>query len=145
MGVGYERDIVMAVAAGVDMFDCVLPTRNGRMANVFTKNGRLKLKNARFRDDQGPIDPECDCQACRGGFSRAYIRHCFLAGEMLGPILCSLHNLRHFQRLLLDIRRVIAEDSWSSLVGLWPVLKNTVEDLSSGGQHSVPALDDGNI
>ena len=125
------------------MFDCVLPTRNGRMANVFTKNGRLKLKNARFREDQSPIDPECDCQACQGGFSRAYIRHCFLAGEMLGPILCSLHNLRHFQRLLLDIRRVIAEDSWSSLVGLWPVLENSADSLPAEGPNSVPALDDG--
>ena len=132
----------MAVAAGVDMFDCVLPTRNGRMANVFTRNGRLKLRNARFKDDQAPIDPDCDCQACRGGFSRAYIRHCFLAGEMVGPILCSLHNLRHFQRLLLDIRRVIAEDSWSSLVGLWPVLKDSELFMSSESEQSVPTLDD---
>ena len=67
------------------------------------------------------------------------------AGEMLGPILCSLHNLRHFQRLLLDIRRVIAEDSWSSLVGLWPVLENSVDSLPAEGPNSVPALDDGNI
>ena len=122
MGVGYERDIVMAVAAGIDMFDCVLPTRNGRMAGVFTRSGRLRLRNARFREDQRPIEEGCDCPACGGGFSRAYLRHCFLAGEMLGPILCSLHNLRHFQRLLLDIRRAIAEDSWSSLPERWPVL-----------------------
>jgi queuine tRNA-ribosyltransferase len=122
MGVGYERDIAMAVAAGVDMFDCVLPTRNGRMASVFTTQGPLRLRHARFREDQGPIDPECDCPACGGGFSRAYLRHCFFAGEMVGPILCSLHNLRHFQRLLLDIRAAIRDDSWSSLSGRWPVL-----------------------
>ena len=122
MGVGYERDIVMAVAAGVDMFDCVLPTRNGRMASVFTRTGPLRLRHARFRDDPAPIDPQCDCPACLGGFSRAYLRHCFAADEMVGPILCSLHNLRHFQRLLLDIRTAIRDDSWSSLVHDWPVL-----------------------
>ena len=122
MGVGYERDIVMAVAAGVDMFDCVLPTRNGRMASVFTTQGPIRLRHARFRDDEGPIDPECDCPACGGGFSRAYLRHCFFAREMVGPILCSLHNIRHFQRLLLDIRAAIRDDSWSSLSGRWPVL-----------------------
>lgn len=125
MGVGYERDIVMAVAAGVDMFDCVLPTRNGRMASVFTRNGPIRLRHARFRDDPRPIDPACDCPACGGGFSRAYLRHCFFADEMVGPILCSLHNLRHFQRLLLDIRTAIRDDSWSSLTRAWPVL---VED-----------------
>ena len=122
MGVGYERDIVMAVAAGVDMFDCVLPTRNGRMASVFTPNGPLRLRHARFKDDPAPIDETCDCPACGGGFSRAYLRHCFRADEMVGPILCSLHNLRHFQRLLLDIRTAIRENVWSSLAGRWPVL-----------------------
>ena len=124
MGVGYERDIVMAVAAGVDMFDCVLPTRNGRMASVFTRNGPLRLRHARFRDDPAPIDETCDCPACGAGFSRAYLRHCFRANEMVGPILCSLHNLRHFQRLLLDIRTAIRENAWSSLIGRWPVLQD---------------------
>ena len=123
MGVGYERDIVMAVAAGIDMFDCVLPTRNGRMASVFTRNGPLRLRHARFRDDQAPIDDQCDCPACAGGFSRAYLRHCFQADEMVGPILCSLHNLRHFQSLLLDIRTAIRDNAWSSLAGRWPVLQ----------------------
>ena len=125
MGVGYERDIVMAVASGVDMFDCVLPTRNGRMASVFTPNGPLRLRHARFKDDPAPIDETCDCPACGGGFSRAYLRHCFRADEMVGPILCSLHNLRHFQRLLLDIRTAIRENAWSSLAGRWPVLQAT--------------------
>ena len=143
MGVGYERDIVMAVAAGVDMFDCVLPTRNGRMASVFTRSGRLRLRNARFREDPSPIEEDCDCPACAGGFSRAYLRHCFLAEEMLGPILCSLHNLRHFQRLLLDIRRAIAEDSWSSLPDRWPVLLSEAEtaDPESGGLEESRSVD----
>lgn len=132
MGVGYERDLVAAVRAGVDMFDCVLPTRNGRNANAFTPTGQVRLRNARFAEDDRPIDETCDCFACRPGlhgwetvegraFSRAYIRHLFMAEEMLGPILVSLHNLRHFQRLMLDIRRVIREDDWSGLARRWPV------------------------
>ena len=131
MGVGYERDLVAAVRAGVDMFDCVLPTRNGRNANAFTPTGQVRLRNARFAEDDRPIDETCDCLACRPGlhgwetvegraFSRAYIRHLFMAEEMLGPILVSLHNLRHFQRLMLDIRRVIREDDWSGLARRWP-------------------------
>jgi len=122
MGVGYERDLVMAVRAGVDMFDCVLPTRNGRNGVAFTRNGRIRLKNARFRDDPAPIDPACDCPTCQGGFSRSYLRHLFMAGEMLGGILTSVHNLRHFQALLLDIRAAIAHNTWSSLGRAWPVL-----------------------
>lgn len=133
MGVGYERDIVAAVRAGVDMFDCVLPTRNGRSASAFTAVGQIRLRNAQFSDDGGPLDPGCDCLACRpeahgwalpggGCFSRAYLRHLFLADEMLGPILVSLHNVRHFQRLMVDIRAAIREDGWSALARRWPVL-----------------------
>ena len=122
MGVGYERDIVMAVAAGVDMFDCVLPTRNGRNANAFTRNGSIRLRNARFADDHAPIDPSCDCETCAGGFSRAYLRHLFTAEEMLGPTLVSVHNIRHFQRLMMDIRTAIREDAWSWLLGSWPCI-----------------------
>lgn len=121
MGVGYERDIVAAVRAGVDMFDCVLPTRNGRNGQAFTRAAAIRLKNARFRDDPGPIEPGCDCPACGGGFSRSYLRHLFLAGEILGPVLVSLHNLRHFQALLLDIRRAIQHNNWSLLARDWPV------------------------
>ena len=121
MGVGYERDIVAAVRAGIDMFDCVLPTRNGRNAVVFTPTGPIRLKNARFATDPGPIDPTCDCPACATPFSRSYLRHLFQAGEMLGPILASLHNIRHFQRLLLDIRQAIVHNDWSALRRAWPV------------------------
>jgi len=122
MGVGYERDIAAAVAAGVDLFDCVLPTRSGRNARIFTRTGPLNLRNAAHARDPGPIEEGCDCPACAGGFSRAYLRHLFLAGEMLGPIAASVHNLRHYQRLLLDIRQAIQQDAWSSLETAWPVL-----------------------
>ena len=121
MGVGYERDILMAVQAGVDMFDCVLPTRNGRNGNAFTPDGQIRLKNARFAEDTGVIDPGCDCPACGGGFTRSYLRHLFMAQEMLGPILISAHNIRHFQRYLLDIRRAIAQNDWSLIERRWPV------------------------
>ncbi|MEO0477652.1 MAG: tRNA guanosine(34) transglycosylase Tgt [Planctomycetota bacterium] len=115
MGVGYERDIVAAVRAGVDMFDCVLPTRNGRKGYAFTPQGVIKLRNASYKDDDRPIDSDCDCPACAGGYSRSYLHHLFKAGEMLGANLVSLHNLRHFQRLMLDIRAAIAHNDWSQL------------------------------
>jgi queuine tRNA-ribosyltransferase len=122
MGVGYERDIVEAVKRGVDMFDCVLPTRNGRNANAFTRTGPMRLKNAAYLTDKRPIEEGCDCTACRS-YSRSYLRHLFMAGEMLGPILVSLHNLRHFQRLMLDIRTAIRDDGWSFLASRWPVIE----------------------
>lgn len=128
MGVGYERDIVTAVRAGVDMFDCVLPTRNGRNASAFTKTGQIRLRNAQYAEDPRPIEEGCDCRACSvGRFSRAYLRHLFISKEMLGPILVSLHNIRHFQRLMLDIRTAIADDGWSELTRIWPVLADDGE------------------
>jgi len=123
MGVGYERDILLAVRAGVDMFDCVLPTRNGRNANAFTPTGQMRLRNERFSADDRVIDESCDCPACGGGFSRSYLRHLFQAREMLGPILVSVHNLRHFQRYLLDIRRAIAHNDWPLVTEHWPVAR----------------------
>jgi queuine tRNA-ribosyltransferase len=126
MGVGYEHDLLGAVLAGVDMFDCVLPTRNGRSAQAFTPGGTLNLKNAVHAEDRGPIDPDCDCEACAGGFSRGYLRHLFKAGEMLGPTLVTLHNVRHFQRLMLDIRRAIRDHGWSFLAARWPGLAGLV-------------------
>lgn len=123
MGVGYERDILTAVRAGVDLFDCVLPTRNGRNANAFTREGQLRLRNARFAADPRPLDAACDCPVCSahpagtgvggGPFSRSYLRHLFMAGEMLGPLLVSLHNISHFQRFMLDIRDSIVHNDWS--------------------------------
>jgi queuine tRNA-ribosyltransferase len=134
MGVGYPRDIAIAVAAGVDMFDCVLPTRNGRNALAFTREGTLRLRNARFADDPEPIEAGCDCEACAGGFSRAYLRHLFQAGEMLGPTLVSLHNVRLYQRLMLDIRRAIGCNRWSSLAQAWPCLSAAPGDTSGDSE-----------
>ena len=139
MGVGYPRDMVAAVCAGVDMFDCVLPTRNGRNANAFVRSleesggrGQIRLRNAKFAEDDRPLEDCCDCQACdpaRYGwpsvdgapFTRAYIRHLFLADEMLGPLLVSLHNLRFYQRLMIDVRAAVANDDWLGLARRWPV------------------------
>jgi queuine tRNA-ribosyltransferase len=139
MGVGYEWDLLEAIRAGVDMFDCVLPTRNGRNANAFTRQGPMHVRNARFKDDPEVLEPGCDCEACEGGFTRAYLRHLFMAKEMLGPILVSLHNIRHFQRLLLDIRAAIRENSWSLLFEAWPVLSSAAAIAAvPGGVHSPP-------
>lgn len=132
MGVGYERDILAAVHAGIDMFDCVLPTRNGRNANAFTRTGQMRLRNAQFATDVAAIEPGCDCHCCDpsrygwktpdgGPFSRAYLRHLFMVGEMLGPILVTLHNLRHFQRFMVDIRERMMDDDWPGLLARWPV------------------------
>jgi len=149
MGVGYERDIVAAVLSGIDMFDCVLPTRNGRNANAFTsepgQGGQIRLKNARFTEDPGPIEPGCDCQACDPGrygwmmadgqgFSRAYIRHLFNVGEMLGPMLVTLHNLRFFHRLTGDLRDAIRADDWSGFVSRRPHLADLVNSGRAGSQ-----------
>ncbi len=111
MGVGTPADLVNAVLRGVDLFDCVMPTRNGRNGTVFTSGGVLKIKNAAHARDPAPIDAACDCPACKrggaGAFSRGTLRHLFKAGEMLAPILLSLHNLRFYHRLLADLRAAI--------------------------------------
>lgn len=106
MGVGYPEDIIDAVAKGIDMFDCVIPTRNARTGTVFTPKGRLVIKNAPFAEDFTPIDEHCDCYTCTQ-FSRAYIRHLFNAGEMLGPMLATIHNIAFFMRLMREIREAI--------------------------------------
>jgi queuine tRNA-ribosyltransferase len=95
------------------MFDCVLPTRNGRNASAFTAAGSIRLRNSRFIRDSGPIEAGCDCYAC-GHFSRGAIRHFFLASEMLGPVLVSVHNIRFYQRLMADIRRSIGGGEFAS-------------------------------
>jgi queuine tRNA-ribosyltransferase len=119
MGVGFPRDIVAAVASGIDMFDCVLPTRNGRNAYAFTAGGAIRIRNAKFTRDEGPIEEGCDCYTCRG-FTRAAIRHYFFASEMLGPILVSLHNVRFFQRLMADIRGAIREGRYGQFLNSDP-------------------------
>ncbi|MCJ7729405.1 MAG: tRNA guanosine(34) transglycosylase Tgt [Sedimentisphaerales bacterium] len=106
MGVGMPADIIAAVMAGVDMFDCVLPTRNARNAYAFTMAGPIRMRNNEHISDAGPIESACDCYACKH-FSRAAVRHFFNVGEMLGPILTTIHNLRFYQRLMSEIRRHI--------------------------------------
>ncbi len=106
MGVGQPRDIVEAVAAGIDMFDCVLPTRCGRNSLVYTFAGQIRLRNACHATDERPLEEGCPCVACR--HSRSYIRHLFLAGEMLGPVLASIHNLTFYQRLVARLRGAIS-------------------------------------
>jgi queuine tRNA-ribosyltransferase len=106
MGVGRPEDILAAVACGVDMFDCVLPTRNGRNASACTANGPLRLRNACHKRDPAPLESCCECYTCRH-FSRAYLHHLFLADEMLGPSLLSLHNVAFYCRLMAEIRQAI--------------------------------------
>lgn len=108
MGVGRPQDLLDAVGAGIDMFDCVLPTRNGRNATCLTPHGPVKLRNAAYRTDPRPVQEGCDCPAC-SRFSRAYLRHLFLADEMLGPILASAHNLSYLHRLMREARKAIRE------------------------------------
>lgn len=103
MGVGRPEDILEAVCRGIDLFDCVMPTRNGRNAMAFTSQGPVRLRNARHQRDESALDPECDCTACTR-YSRAYLRHLFVAREMLGPILLSLHNIAFYQKLVRNLR-----------------------------------------
>lgn len=108
MGMGRPEDIVEAVAAGFDMFDCVLPTRHGRTAQLFTSRGVINMRNARWRDDERPPDPECACPVCRR-FSRAFLRHLYTTGEMTGPRAGTLHNLHYYLDLVRRLRAAIAE------------------------------------
>jgi len=114
MGVGTPRDLLEAIDTGVDMFDCVLPTRNARNGQALTRNGRIVIKQARWREDPAPIDPECTCPCCRGGFSRAYLRHLFLAGEMTVLRLLSVHNLHFYGELVALAREAIRTGDWPS-------------------------------
>jgi queuine tRNA-ribosyltransferase len=111
MGVGTPLDLVAAVAAGVDQFDCVLPTRNGRKGYAFTNAGAVRLRNARHKLSNEPLDGRCDCYTCRT-FSRGYLRHLFLSGEMLGGALVSLHNITFYQSLMRQMHDAIATGSF---------------------------------
>jgi queuine tRNA-ribosyltransferase len=107
------RDLLDAIHAGIDMFDCVLPTRNARNGQALTRFGRVVIKQARYKDDPLPIDPDCTCPACAGGFSRAYLRHLYIAGEILALRLLSLHNLHAFAQLTKDARAAIEAGTYS--------------------------------
>ena len=113
MGVGKPRDLVEAVARGVDMFDCVLPTRSGRNGQAFVRTGTLNLKNARHADDPSPLDPACGCPAC-ARFSRAYLHHLIRSGEILGAMLLTWHNLHYYQDLMAGMRSAIAGGTFAA-------------------------------
>ena len=114
MGVGRPEDLVEGVRAGIDMFDCVMPTRNARNGQLFTSQGKVNIKNARYQDDPGPLDPECPCETCTK-YSRAYLRHLFVAGEMLSARLNTVHNLTYYIGIMRQMRVAILEnrfDDW---------------------------------
>jgi queuine tRNA-ribosyltransferase len=115
MGVGKPADIVAAVARGIDMFDCVLPTRSGRTAQAFTRRGTLNLRNARHAEDKAPLDPACACPACRH-YSRAYLHHLFKADEILGLMLLTRHNLTYYQDLMRSMREAIEQQALAAFI-----------------------------
>lgn len=123
MGVGKPADLVGAVGRGIDLFDCVLPTRNGRNGYAFTATGPLRLRNERYRLDERPIEEKCPCPACRR-FGRGYLRHLFSAEEMLGPMLVSEHNVTFFQRLMRRMRELIEADRLHDLEQEFPVCRH---------------------
>jgi queuine tRNA-ribosyltransferase len=115
MGVGLPEDLLAAIGYGIDLFDCVIPTRYARSASAFTVRGRIRLTNRRYRRDKYPIDLSCDCTSCAGGFSRAYLNHLFNTNEILGAVLTTVHNVRFYQRLMEGARDAIVAgryDAW---------------------------------
>ena len=115
MGVGTPEDIVAAVRRGIDMFDCVLPTRNARNGFLFTRHGLIRIRNARYADDPTPLDPECACYTCRN-YSRAYLRHLDKCGEILSSRLNTIHNLHYYQTLMRDLRAAITAGRLATMV-----------------------------
>ena len=115
MGVGKPEDIVEAVRRGVDMFDCVMPTRNARNGHYFVTDGLVRIRNSKYRHDQSPLDPHCDCYTCKN-FTRAYLFHLEKCGEMLGSMLGTIHNLRYYQRFTQDIRNALDNGTFDDFV-----------------------------
>jgi queuine tRNA-ribosyltransferase len=124
MGVGTPFDIVRAIASGVDMFDCVMPTRNARNGQAFVPGGKIVIKNARYKNDPRPLDVACLCDACRGGYSRSYLRHLYVAGEILSLRLLTLHNIQFYQSLVREARTAILEQRFAA----WA--ETTISELS---------------
>jgi queuine tRNA-ribosyltransferase len=116
MGVGRPEDIIAGVLRGIDMFDCVMPTRNARNGYLFTSRGVLKIRNSRYESDLGPIDPDCDCETCQS-YSRAYVRHLEKCNEILGARLMTIHNLRFYQNLMQGLRDAIEAGTLETFVG----------------------------
>ena len=132
MGVGTPLDIAEAVSRGIDMFDCVMPTRHARNGHLFTSRGVVKIRNARYTDDLGPLDPDCDCYTCTH-YSLAYLRHLEKCGEILGARLGTLHNLHYYQRLMKELRTAIGE---GTLPHYTSALKDAYANLEGGADYS---------
>ena len=112
MGVGTPTDILDGVSRGVDMFDCVLPTRNARTGTLFTSQGKINIKRAEYKDDKGPLDPQCTCYTCTH-FSRSYLRHLYIARELLAYRLNTIHNLHFYLEMMRGVRQAISEGSFA--------------------------------
>lgn len=134
MGVGRPEDLFEAIARGIDLFDCVMPTRNGRNALAFTRLGPLRLRNLQHAQDDRPLEPDCPCIACR--HSRGYLRHLFMAGEMLGPMLLSIHNLTFYQRIMTAARAAIERDQFTQFRADW--LQSLASAASEGSTCRQP-------
>ena len=130
MGVGTPEDLVQAVARGMDMFDCVLPTRNARNGHLFTSEGVIRIRNSVYQEDTRPLDPECGCYTCRH-YSRAYLRHLDKCGEMLGPRLATLHNLHYYQSLMLTMREAIAAGRFGAWAGEFLTRRKALPEADS--------------
>ena len=127
MGVGKPADLVGGVLRGIDMFDCVLPTRSGRTNQAFTRLGALNLRNARHKEDPGPLDPDCGCPAC-ANYSRAYLHHLVMAKEILGAVLLTWHNLHFYQDLMAGLRQAIDEGALDAFVTAFEMEQRTIAD-----------------
>jgi queuine tRNA-ribosyltransferase len=138
MGIGLPEDLVAAVERGVDLFDCVIPTRHGRHGSVFTSRGRLNLRNAAHRDDRGPIDPDCACPACRR-FSRAYLRHLVTCGDALGARLLSLHNLAFYMNLVRALRDAVLAGRVREFAESWRTRYGADAETGSSSAVTSPA------
>ncbi len=139
MGVGKPADLLGAVKRGIDMFDCVLPTRSGRTNQAFVRGGTLNMRNARHKDDPGPLDEACDCPTC-GSYSRAYLHHLVMAKEILGPMLLSWHNLHYYQDLMADLRRAVNEGALAAFEAAFQE-EQKIHEAENGAEEKVNTKD----
>jgi queuine tRNA-ribosyltransferase len=138
MGVGNPTTLIRGVACGIDLFDCVLPTRTARMGTAFSTQGRLNFKNACHAHDHGPLDPGCDCPVCTGGYTRAYLHHLVRSKEMLGSILLSTHNLYFLLNLMRRARQAIIDGRYAAFVQEW-MDSPAVEDFRRYAMREMPS------
>jgi len=138
MGVGTPSDLVRAIGCGIDMFDCVIPTRNARNGQAFTRHGRIAIRNARYKDDSGPLEDGCGCPACRGGYGRAYLRHLHQAREMSAARLVTLHNLHFYGTLVAEARRAVQAGNYAA----WAEARLAELDTEAGVPGDESAAED---